>query len=377
VTGLLAAPAFLAALYHLMAVIAALRLKNTWPRPEYDYPPVSILKPVRGRDPDFYDAIRSHAVLDYPEFEILFGLNDPEDPAREDIFRLAAEFPERGIRIVPCGEDLPNGKVAVLAELERHARYPLLVVNDSDITVEKEYLRAVIAPLEEPETGVVTCLYRGRGASWPSRWEALGIATDFAPSVLVARAAGIPEFALGSTMAFRAADLKRIGGFQVVGDYLADDYQLGRRITELGSKIALASTVVETRLSDESWGQVWRHQLRWSRTIRVSRTAGYAGYVITNASVWALPAIFAGWWPVALLCLAVRILAGVVTSTLVLGDRESARLWFLMPFRDLWGFAVWAGGLAGSTVEWRGRKLRLDRDGRIHALSQWVKRAVP
>jgi ceramide glucosyltransferase len=127
----------------------------------------------------------------------------------------------------------------------------------------------------------------------------------------------------------------------------------------------LASTVVETRLSDESWGQVWRHQLRWSRTIRVSRTAGYVGYVITNASVWAILAALSGWWPLALGCLAIRILAGRVTSTLVLGDGESARLWFLMPFRDLWGFAVWAAGLAGSTVEWRGKKLRLDREGRI------------
>ena len=363
----LAAPAILAALYHLIALMAALRFKHTWPKPEYEYPPVSILKPVYGRDPEFYEAIRSHALLDYPEFEILFGLKDADDPARKDIARLAAEFPEHIIRVVPCGQELPNGKVAVLAELERHARYPLLLVNDSDITVEPAYLRAIVAPLEEPQAGLVTCLYRARGASWPARWEALGIATDFVPSVLVARAAGVAEFALGSTMAFRAAELKRIGGFQAIGDYLADDYQLGRRIRELGYGIVLASTVVETRLSDESWRQVWRHQLRWSRTIRVSRTAGYVGYVITNASVWAVLAAVAGWWPVALACLAIRILAGVVTSTLVLGDRESARLWFLLPFRDLWGFAVWAWGLAGSTVEWRGKKLRLDREGRIHA----------
>jgi len=362
---LLAAPAILAALYHLMALMAALRFKNTWPKPEYDFPPVSILKPVHGRDPEFYEAIRSHALLDYPEFEILFGLNDADDPARDDIARLAKEFPERVIRTVPCGGDLPNGKVAILAELERHARYALLVVNDSDITVERAYLRMVVAPLEEPGTGLVTCLYRARGASWPARWEALGIATDFTPSVLVARAAGVAEFALGSTMAFRSAELKRIGGFEAIGDYLADDYQLGRRIRELGYKIVLASTVVETRLSDESWRQSWRHQLRWSRTIRVSRTAGYVGYVITNASVWAVLAVLSGWWPVALVCLAIRIVAGVVASTLVLGDRESANLWFLMPFRDLWGFGVWAAGLAGSTVEWRGKKLRLEREGRI------------
>jgi len=361
----LAAPAILASIYHVIALVAALRFKNVRLNQEALLPPVSILKPVYGRDPQFYEAIRSHALLDYPEFEILFGLNDPGDAAREDIVRLAAEFPERAIRMVPIDRVLPNGKVAVLAELARQARYPLLVVNDSDIVVASDYLRTVIEPLQVTENGLVTCLYRGRGVSRPARWEALGIATDFAPSVLVARFLGQSEFALGSTMALRAADLERIGGFEAVGDYLADDYQLGRGIQELGYRIVLAPTVVETRLSDETWRQVWRHQVRWARTIRVSRTAGYIGYVITNASVWAGLAVVSGWWPVALVCLAVRIVAGVATGALVLGDLDSARQWFLIPFRDVWGFAVWAAGLGGSTVEWRGRKLRLDRAGRI------------
>ena len=361
----LAAPAVLAALYHLIALGAALRFKNVRLKPEGPLPPVSILKPVYGRDPQFYEAIRSHALLDYPEFEILFGLNDPNDAAREDIARLAAEFPERAIRVVPCERALPNGKVAVLADLAREARYRLLVVNDSDIVVMSDYLRTVTEPLQSKEAGLVTCLYRGRGESWPARWEALGIATDFAPSVLVARAIGVSEFALGSTMAMRAADLERIGGFEAVGDYLADDYQLGRRIQELGYRIVLAPTVVETRLSDDTWRQVWRHQLRWARTIRVSRTAGYFGYVITNASLWAAVAAAAGWWPVALACLAARIAAGVATAALVLGDLDAARHWFLIPFRDVWGFTIWAGGLGGSSVEWRGKTLSLDREGRI------------
>jgi ceramide glucosyltransferase len=260
--------------------------------------------------------------------------------------------------------------VAVLADLAREARYPVLVINDGDIVVERDYLRAV-APLLDtpdataPQAGLATCLYRARGATFPARWEALGIATDFAPSVLVARAIGVAEFALGSTMALRAADLARIGGFEAVGDYLADDYQLGRRMTELGYRIVLAPAVVETRLSGETWGDIWRHQLRWARTIRVSRPGGYFGYAITNASVWAAVAAAAGAWPVALACLAVRILAGVVTGVLVLGDGNVARDWFLTPFRDLWGFAVWLAGTVGSTVEWQGKKLKLDRQGRI------------
>jgi ceramide glucosyltransferase len=362
----LAVPAILAGIYQLIALVAGLRRALAREGQQSGFQPaVSILKPVHGRDPQFYEAIRSHALLDYPEYEILFGLNDPDDPAREDIARLAAEFPERKIRVIECPSNMPNAKVASLAEMARAARHPVLVINDSDIVVTPDYLRMVVAPLEDPKAGLVTCLYRASGRSWPARWEALGIATDFAPSVLVARAIGIAEFALGSTMALRAADLERIGGFAAIGDYLADDYQLGKRITELGSRIVLSPAVVETRLADDSWGAVWRHQVRWSRTIRVSRTAGYLGYVITNVSVWALVAVAAGAWPVAAAALAVRLLAGVVTGRFVLGDRDTARLWFLIPFRDLWGFGVWVAGLAGSTVEWRGIRLRLNREGRI------------
>lgn len=361
-----AVPAILAGIYHLIALLAALRrAASRKDRVSEFHPAVSILKPVHGRDAKFYEAIRSHAVLDYPEYEILFGLNDPNDAARADIARLAAEFPERSIRLIECPPNMPNAKVASMAEMARAARYPVLVINDSDIVVERDYLRTVVAPLADPKAGLVTCLYRGSGASWPARWEALGVATEFAPSVLVARAIGIAEFALGSTMAIRAADLERIGGFAVIGDYLADDYQLGLRITELGLRIVLSPAVVETGLSDDSWGAMWRHQVRWSRTIRVSRTSGYFGYVITNASVWALVAAAGGAWPLAVAALAMRLVAGIVTGRLVLRDRDTVRLWWLIPFRDLWGFAVWIAGLGGSTVEWRGIRLRLNREGKI------------
>ena len=362
----LAVPAILAGIYHLIALAAALRRWGTRKaRKAESLPAVSILKPIHGRDPEFYEAIRSHALLDYPEFEILFGLNDPEDPARQDITRLAAEFPQRAIRIIECPRNMPNGKVASLAKLARAARYPVLVINDSDITVAADYLHRVVPALEDGKVGLVTCLYRATGESRAARWEALGIATEFAPSVLVARALGIAEFALGSTMALRAADLERIGGFASIGEYLADDYQLGLRINKLGRRIALAPAVVATHLSDNTWAAVWRHQVRWSRTIRVSRPAGYFGYAITNATVWAALAAAGGAWAIAAGAIAVRLMAGVATSRFVLGDRTSSRLFLLMPFRDLWGFAIWLAGLAGSTVEWRGTRLRLRRDRRI------------
>jgi ceramide glucosyltransferase len=360
-----AVPAIAAGAYYLIALIAALaRLRVRQPTAR-ELPPVSILKPVRGRDPRFYEAIRSHAVQDYPEYEVLFGVRDPADPAVADISRLQAEFPRCDIRLIVTTGDAPNGKVAVLAALAREARYPLWLVNDSDILVEPGYLRRVTAPLADPQIGVVTCLYRAHAESRPGRWEALGIATEFAPSVLVAPLVGVSGFALGSTMVFRREQLQEIGGFAALSDYLADDYQLGTHIARLGYRVELSTVVVETNLSAGSWAEVWRHQLRWSRTIRVSRTAGYYGYLATQAAFWSLVAALAGHWAIALAVMIVRLAAGLAAGRFVLGDRQVTRYWYLMPFRDLWGFAIWIAGLSGDTVEWRGKKLKLSADGKI------------
>jgi ceramide glucosyltransferase len=325
------------------------------------------LKPIHGRDPRFYTAIRSHALQDYPEFEILFGLNDPADPAREDIDRLRGEFPDLAIQVHIIQTRAPNAKVGVLAELARLARHPVLLVNDSDIVVEPDYLGAVTAPLADPAVGLVTCLYRAEAQSWPSRAEALGIATEFAPSVLVARLLGVAEFALGSTMVFRVETLRAIGGFEAIADYLADDYQLGRHITRLGYRIEFAPIIVATDLGAGTWGQTWRHQLRWSRTIRVSRPSGYYGYAVTHATLWALVACAFGQWWAGVLTLGIRMLAGIAVGAGILKDHNVLRDFWMIPLRDLFGVAVWLAGLSGNEVQWRDRRLRLAPDGRICA----------
>jgi ceramide glucosyltransferase len=366
VTAVAAVLAAAAAAYYLLALIAALRWRNTPPR-SADLPPVSILKPVRGRDPRFLEAIRSHAAQDYPDFEILFATNDPRDPALDDIRQLAAEFPARSIRVIVSDRKAPNGKVGLLMDLAARARGPVLLINDSDIRVEPDYLRSVVPRLAEPRVGLVTCLYRASYESRASGWEALGIATEFAPSVLVARLLGKADFALGSTMALRAADLDRIGGFEAIQDYLADDYQLGHRIARAGYLVKFAPTVVETGLGGETWADTWRHQLRWARTIRASQPAGYFGYAVTHATLWSLLAMAAGAFPLGFACLTIRMAAGVAVGVRVLNDRAVLRHWYLIPARDLFGFVTWLAGLAGTTVVWRGQKLRVSRDGRIRA----------
>ncbi|MGH9667889.1 MAG: bacteriohopanetetrol glucosamine biosynthesis glycosyltransferase HpnI [Bryobacteraceae bacterium] len=358
-----------AALYQAAALAASL-IWLGWARrrPSTDtgpHPGISILKPVRGLDTGFAEAIASHARQDYPRFEILFGVGDPADPAVEAIERLQAQFPGRDIRLIHATTRAPNVKAGVLMDLAREARYPLWLVNDGDIRVPPRYLRRVAEPLRNPANGLVTCLYRAEAEGWPARLEGLGIATDFAPGVLVAPLAGVSEFGLGATLAFRAADLARAGGFAAVADYLADDFQIGRRLHALGLQCVLSDVVVTTHLSGASWREVWRHQVRWARTIRVSKGAGYAGLAITQASLWALAAALAGEWRTAAALLALRLAAGIAAGYGVLRAPDAVRLWWLIPLRDLAGVAVWAAGLLGRTVEWRGQRLRLDREGRI------------
>ena len=350
--------------YQVVALAAALRFRSRRdPRGEQT-PGISILKPVRGLDPGFYHAIRSHATQDYPEFEILFGVADPEDPAAADIRRLRAEFPAVAIRLIHSTTAAANGKVGVLMDLAAEARHCVILVNDSDIRVPDGYLRAVVSPLEDADVGVVTCLYRASAAELPGIWEALGIATDFAPSALVAPFVGVKEFGLGSTLLFRRDDLDAIGGFAAIAAYIADDYQLAKRITQLPKRVHLSTVVVETSLQGESWRGVWRHQIRWHRTIRVSRGA-YVGLPVTMATLWALAAACAGLWQIAAGLLAVRMTMAIFAGWVVLRSPLVARYWWLIPFRDLWGAAVWAAGLTGDSVEWRDRKLRLLPDGRI------------
>jgi len=368
VIWLIAALVSAAAVYQLLALVASLRHRHAAPIPAPQNTPVSILKPVHGEDQGFADAIRTHAMQQYAEFEILFGISRPGDLARVEIERLIGDFPSIPIRLVLCSSQSPNAKVGILIDLAREARHPILIVNDSDISVPHGYLRDVTAPLADPRVGLVTCLYRAEARDWPSRFEALAIATEFAPSTLVARLFGVSDFGLGSTLAFRKMDLDRIGGFEAIADYLADDYQLGRKLHSLGLRNTISKLVVSTRLSADSWSAAWRHQVRWARTIRLSRGAGYAGLPVTFATLWAVVAAILGLWWLAIPLLAVRLAMAVACGWFVLKSADVWKYFYLIPVRDLWGVAVWAAALFGDTVEWRDRRLRLDREGRIIAI---------
>ncbi len=334
--------------------------------------PVSILKPLKGVDPDIYQSFRSHCLQNYSEYEIIFGVSNIDDPAVPVVEQLRREFPDRSIQLVICHEILgPNVKVSNLEQMVRVARHELLIVNDSDIRVESDYLRRITAPFGNENVGMVTCLYRGiSAATLGSRLESLGISTDFCAGVLVARILehGL-HFGLGSTLAFRRADLERIGGFKAIVDFLADDYELGRQIATLGKRVVLSDVVVETHLPPYDFRGFLSHQIRWARGVRDARLGGYIGLVSTFGLAWALlnlaVARAAAWaWGVLGLVYLLRLGVALVVGKVILRDRQLLRSLWLLPLRYLIATLVWIVSFFGHTVTWRGDRFQL-RKGRL------------
>ncbi len=372
-------------------------------------PAVSVLKPVRGLDPGMYEAFASHCRQEYAgEYEILFGVSSLDDPHEaaviEAIRRLQAEFPERSIRLVHTPEKLgPNGKMGNVVQLAREARYEHLLVNDSDIRVGPRYLERIMGEFEEQgsghrdqgseqraqgseqraqgsghraqstehrskRVGLVTAPYRGQAhGTLGSKLEALGIATDFFPGVLVSlKLDGEIRFGLGSTLAVSRPALDAIGGFAPLVDSLADDYELGHRIAQAGYAVALSREIVETSVPAYTLSGYFAHQLRWARGIRDSRKLGYLGLIFTFGLPWAmLNAIASGFAIESLALLSLTCLARVTVALAVgvgiLGDRQVLGDIWLLPVRDLAALWVWVWSFAGNTVTWRGERFTLEK----------------
>lgn len=373
--GLLAAGLAICGMgFYLLCIWSASRFRREGrhPRPA-GTPPVTILKPLRGVDPQMYESFRSHCVQDYPEYEIIFGVSEADDPAVQGVEQLIREFPQCKIRLMVCPEVLGNNrKTSNLVQMLAFARYDHILINDSDIFVTPDYLRRVMAPFARPQVGMVTCPYRGIAAeTLGSRLESLGISTDFIAGVLAARQIenGI-HFALGSTLAMTRAALEAIGGLRPLVDYLADDFELGYRISKAGYEVVLADIVVETHLPAYSFRGFVEHQMRWARSTRDSRRLGYVGLLLTFGLPWAIFAVLLApfsWWSWATLA-AAAILRAAVALTVGIGvvhDAAVPRNLWLLPLRDLVAFWVWFASFADNKVHWRGDVFIL-KDGRIH-----------
>lgn len=356
-------------------------------------PGVSILKSLKGLDPGMLDAFRSHCRQTYAgEYEMLFGVASLADPAAAAVNTLKAEFPEQSIRLVECPQQLgANGKVSTLVQLSAQAQQEYLLINDSDITVSPRYLARVMAcfpsqPVSQigvertgqhaKQVGLVTALYRGRAqATLASRFEALGIATEFMGGVLLSKwLEGGLHYGLGSTLAVQREALEKSGGLLPLVDYLADDYELGARVAKAGYRVEVCAEVVETNLPAYKWRGFFDHQLRWLRTVRDVRPGGYAGLIFTHGLSWALLNVLAsGISPLSLWLLALsfflRLAQAMTVGAQVLGDHQVLPNLWLVPFRDAIAMGLWVAAFAGDTIVWRGERFTL-REGKLVRAAQ-------
>jgi ceramide glucosyltransferase len=371
-----AALAIAGAAYFALCLWAGLRfLRRASSNANPVTPPVSILKSLKGVDPHMYAAFRSHCVLEYPEYEVLFGASDMADPAVELVRQLQQEFPGVALRVIHCPQRLgTNGKVSNLAQMLPSATFEHVIVNDSDIQVPADYLQRAMRPFANAGTGLVTTLYRAvAGRTVWSKLEALGISTDFMGGVLVAREMeGGVRFGLGATIATTKSILAKIGGLETLSDYLGDDYELGARIAAAGFEGQLADVVVETALPGYTWREFWEHQLRWARNIKDRRRSQYFGLIVTFGLPWAVFSVFASagaWWSwIVLAATAVlRFSAAWTVGSSVLSDWQVSRDGWLIPLRDFGALGIWVASFFGDTVVWRGERFRLS-DGKLQPL---------
>jgi hopanoid biosynthesis associated glycosyl transferase protein HpnI len=343
--------------------------------PETSLPRVTLLKPLHGLEPGLERNLESFFLQDYPDFEIIFGARNADDPALRIVEELRIRYPRVKTDVVLSGEpEYPNAKVFALERMIARAATPYLVITDSDVCVGPECLRDVITPLLDPANGVVTCLYRGlaAGGFW-SRLEALGMSIELTSGVLVADMLEGMRFALGPTMAIRRDVLDSIGGIAALGHYCADDYMLGNLAYVAGKRVVLSEHVIGHVAMNTSARASLTHQIRWMRSTRFSRSAGHLGTGLTYAMPFGLLGMAAGIlahnWALGLGLLSWaylnRVIQAIVVGTGVVRDSESSRLCWLYPLRDLMGFIVWCGSFAGSEIVWRSERYRLVADGKM------------
>ena len=356
----------ISAVFSLLSIIAAHRYLAVRPPVLRAPAPISILKPLAGLDRDLESNLRTFFEQDYPVFEILFGLQEESDPAFVIVEKLCREYAHVPSRVVITGESLyVNRKAYSLDRMLAAASYDLVVMSDSDTRVTPSMLRSIAAEFEDRKVGVATCPYRAvPGANLWSKLEATGLNTDFIAGILAARMLEGMRFAVGPTIAARRDVLERIGGFARLKDYLAEDFMLGRLAAEAGYEVILSSYVIEHHIAAPRLRQNFAHRLRWLRSTRRSRPAGYVGQVLTMTTPLALILSIGAprLWPLAAAALMMRIFAAYLVSTQVLGAKIFAPL---LLAEDLAGFGFWIAGFFGRTIVWRSGRYRLTRDGRF------------
>jgi ceramide glucosyltransferase len=354
--------------YYLAGILAAVRFfvrERAKQLPDFA-PPVSVLKPVHGADFATYENFASFCTQDYPDYEILFCVNQLSDPAVAIIQKVIADFPERSIRILSGAAQVgSNRKINNLVLLAREAHHEILVQSDGDVRVGPNYLREVVAPFRDPAVGVVSCLYRGIAQNnlW-AELEAVGAASDFMAGALVADWKEGVTFALGASVTTTKSWLAKIGGYESLANLLADDYEIGNRVHQAGGKVLLSREPVWTMYPAQTARGFWEHQVRWARTIRLVRPASFLGLLFTHGLPLVLLAAVvapAAWISAAYLLayLVLRLGMAWVVGVWGLQDEVLRRKLWLVPLRDLLHFAVWLAAFTAHRIKWGGLEFEL------------------
>jgi ceramide glucosyltransferase len=336
-------------------------------------PALSVLKPLKGCDAETERCLESWFTQKYPvEYQLLFGVASASDPVCEIVNRLKREYPHRECDLIICDPILgPNAKVSSLCYLSKRARFEHIVVSDADVLIEPEFFLNLVAALHENSVGLVNSFYiMANPGNLPMRIEAVAVNADFWSQVLQGNMLKRMDFALGAVMATGKTHLNRIGGFEALLEYLADDYELGNRIARTGAKVELCLVPVECRSEQQGWQQVWSHQVRWARTIRVCQPVPYFLSILSNATLWPLLALISGTEGGGKLFVAagmLRIVTAAMNYKKLTGQLGFAAL--LAPAKDLVQAAIWAVSFIGREITWRGERFRVHASGKLTPLA--------
>ena len=372
-----------AIVYYCLALYAAIDFLAAPANVDSNFhPPISILKPLCGLDRNTYENLASFCNQNYPQYQIIFGIQDPADPAVSVARQIMRDFPTIDIELVISDRTIGvNRKISNLSNALTAAKYDLLLLADSDIQVDSTYLINVVQPLHQTTVGVVTCTYRSLAQGWIAAFEALGITTELAPTVLVSRKLSGMTFGIGATIVLRRSVLEAIGGFPAVANYLHDDFHLGRMPTHLGYQVVLSHYVVSHVLATASVTDFMQHQTRWNRGIRFAQPWGYAGQIFTFGTVASVLFLLTGHgsmlsWEVLGITWAFRLAMAWMIGVKVLRDPTAKKLLWLVPLSDMVRCALWCYSFVGNGIEWRGRHLQLAEGGQLVNRTSGLRSAV-
>jgi ceramide glucosyltransferase len=380
--------ALLSAAINLWQWLAARRFPLHRRAPRSDFAPgLTLFKPLKGADEKTPGCLESWFAQDYAgPTQILFGVADANDPVCEIVRELIELYPERDVELVVCDPIRgANAKVSTLTYLEAKAKHPFVVISDADVFAPEDLLTDIIQEFQDESAALVNCFYKLPTPATPAMvWESVAVNADFWSQVCQSNSLQPMTFALGAVMCVRREALTQSGGFAPLLSHLADDYCLGNRIfrtvrsegskentprEKVGPPIRLSPIVVECREAPKNFRESWKHQLRWSRTIRVCQPGPYFMSVLSNATFWTLTWVaVAGWTPAARICLLLRVLTAMANHARLTGETQRATEAIFAPIKDLLQFAVWLCAYTGNKVTWRGQTFRVKRGGELRPI---------